>query len=83
MAVMTDTSLSSKLGFEVENGRDCFCDFQTEQRYKMTTIHSWSQIQSQLRNPNNPVVFMGKLPKIIVKEVNAHFFLLQQGSLII
>ena len=25
---------------------------------KMTTIHSWSQIQSQLRNPNNPVVFL-------------------------
>ena len=24
----------------------------------MTTIHSWSQIQSQLRNPNNPVVFL-------------------------
>ena len=24
----------------------------------MTTIHSWSQIQSQLRHPNNPVVFL-------------------------
>jgi len=24
---------------------------------KMSTIHSWSQIQSQLRSPNNPVVF--------------------------
>ena len=23
----------------------------------MSTIHSWSQIQSQLRSPNNPVVF--------------------------
>ena len=23
----------------------------------MSTIHSWSQIQSQLRNPENPVVF--------------------------
>ena len=23
----------------------------------MSTIHSWSQIQSQLRHPNNPVVF--------------------------
>ena len=26
----------------------------------MSTIHSWSQIQSQLRNPENPVVFFGK-----------------------
>lgn len=24
----------------------------------MTTIHSWSQIQSQLRTPSNPVVFL-------------------------
>ena len=30
----------------------------TKKGDKMTTIHSWSQIQSQLRNPNNPVVFL-------------------------
>ena len=27
------------------------------EQLKMSTIHSWSQIQSQLRSPNNPVVF--------------------------
>ena len=30
----------------------------TKELFRMTTIHSWSQIQSQLRNPNNPVVFL-------------------------
>jgi len=26
----------------------------------MSTIHSWSQIQSQLKHPDNPVVFLGR-----------------------
>merc|ERR1719397_552722 len=37
---------------------ELFADVAPTREKNMTTIHSWSQIQSQLRSPNNPVVFL-------------------------